>query len=182
MTQLLSSTNLTAELDLFADEIAGDWHVLHTKSRQEKVVGSELNAMQIAHFLPLKKQVRFYGRRRAVVEEPLFPGYIFLRGSLDEVYRIDRTKRVANIIRVADQRKLRAELRNIHMALSHEVALDPFPFLKEGVHVVIKSGPMQGLRGLIQHRWATNRLILQVEMLGRAVALEIDGSLLEVID
>jgi transcription antitermination factor NusG len=137
--------------------------------------------MQIAHFLPLVRQLRYYGRRKALLEEPLFPSYVFLRGSLDDVYRIDRTRRVARIIPVADQAKLCWELRNISMALSHDTPLDPYPLLKEGMRVLVKSGPLQGLEGLIQHR-AARRLVLQVEMLGRAVSLEIDGALLEVLD
>ena len=64
----------------------GDWHVLHTKSRQEKVVAAELGAMGIAYYLPLVRQVRYYGRRKAKVAMPLFPGYLFLRGSLEQVY------------------------------------------------------------------------------------------------
>jgi transcription termination/antitermination protein NusG len=171
--------------DLFDDARAGDadgWHVLHTRSRQEKVVASDLDAMGIAHFLPLVKQVRYHGRRKVRVSEPLFPGYVFLRGSLEDVYRIDRTRRVATIIRVRDQQKLRWELRNIHLALLKDVPLDPFPYLKEGVRVVVRAGPLEGVEGLIRHRWASDRLILQVDLLGRAVSLEIDGSLLEVLD
>jgi transcription antitermination factor NusG len=175
---LAEARELFADLDGPHDQ----WHVLHTRSRQEKVIATDLDAMSIAYFLPLVKHLRHHGRRKVTVEEPLFPGYVFLRGSLEEVYRIDRTRRIASIIRVNDQEKLLRELCNIALALSHNTPLDPFPFLKEGVRVVVRSGPLQGLEGLIQHRWASGRLILQVDMLGRAVSLEIDGSLLEVLD
>jgi transcription antitermination factor NusG len=37
--------------------------------------------MDVSHFVPLVRHVRCYGRRKAVVEEPLFPGYVFLLGS-----------------------------------------------------------------------------------------------------
>src|SRR5918999_4935441 len=78
------------------------WHVLHTMSRQEKSLSRDLAAVNVPHYLPLVRQVRYYGKRKAVVEEPLFPGYVFLLGSLDDAYVADRTKRVANIIRVTD--------------------------------------------------------------------------------
>jgi transcription antitermination factor NusG len=180
MTQLLSEI-LTPDLDLFSEAALGNWHVLHTRSRQEKIVAADLNAMQIGHFLPLVKRPRFYGRRKVMLEEPLFPSYVFVRGSQEDVYRIDRTKRVARIIPVADQDKLCWELRNISMALAHNAPLDTYPMLRAGVRVLVKSGPLQGLEGLIQHR-TSNRLVLQVEILGRAVSLEIDGSQLEVLD
>jgi transcription antitermination factor NusG len=171
----------------------GLWHVLHVKSRQEKILSDDLLAMGIAHYLPLMRQVRFHGGRKAVVEMPLFPGYVFLRGTLDEAYRADRTRRVARIIPVANQQRLDWELRNLDMALSHRVALDPYPFLSKGVRVEVRSGPLRGLQGVIGDRRSSSgssnstgtradRLILQVQMLGTATSLEIDGAILDPLD
>ena len=158
----------------------GAWHVLHTKSRQEKVVAADLAAMGIGFYLPLVRRVRYYGRRKTKVAMPLFPGYVFLRGSLEQVYTADRTRRIANIIPVNAQEQLDWELRNLHLALSKDAELTPFPFLQKGVRVEVRSGPFRGLQGIIEGR-AGNRLILQVDMLGRAVSLEIDGALLDPI-
>ncbi len=160
---------------------SGDWHVLHTKSRQEKVLSEDLAALSIAHFLPLVRSVRYYGKRKAVVDEPLFPGYIFLRGSIEQAYIADRTRRVAHIIKVADQQLIDWELRNLSMALANTAALMAYPFLKEGVRVEVRSGPFRGLQGVIDGRSKNDRLLLQVNTLGRGVSLEIDGSLLEPI-
>ena len=159
----------------------GSWHVLHTKSRQEKVVAADLAAMGIAYYLPLVRQVRYYGRRKARVAMPLFPGYVFLRGSLEQVYAADRTRRIANIISVNAQDQLDWELKNLHLALTKDAELTPFPFLKKGVRVEVRSGPFRGLQGVIEGRASANRLILQVDLLGRAVSLEIDPTLLDPI-
>ena len=128
------------------------------------------------------RRARFYGERKAVVEEPLFPGYVFLLGSVDDAYLADRTKRVANIIRVTDQQKLEWELQNIRMALSQEAPLDPYPHLVRGVRVEVRSGPFQGLQGVIEDKGKDSRLILQVDVLGRAVSLEINGAHVQPID
>ncbi|MFI5379191.1 MAG: transcription termination/antitermination protein NusG [Tepidisphaerales bacterium] len=168
--------------DVFPDASCGLWYVLHTKSRQEKVVADGLAAMGIAHFLPLLKQVRYYGNRKAWVDLPLFPGYVFLRGAVDHVYEADRTKRIAQIIKVHQQDKLDWELRNLHVALVAKVPLTPFPYLKAGVRVEVRSGPFRGLQGVIEGRTPKDRLLLQVDILGQAVSVEIDGSLLDVIE
>jgi transcriptional antiterminator NusG len=160
----------------------GTWTVLRTRSRQEKMLSADLSAVGIEHYLPLIKRVQIYGNRKFRVELPLFPGYLFLRGSLDEVYTADRTRRVAQIIRVTDQQRLDWELRNLRLALDGTDTLDPYPYLQRGVRVEVRSGPMQGLQGFIENRIGTNRLVLQIEMLGQAVSLEIDGSLLDPID
>ncbi|HEX5243196.1 MAG TPA: UpxY family transcription antiterminator, partial [Tepidisphaeraceae bacterium] len=77
---------------------SGSWRLLHTKSRQEKLLADELLRMGIGHFMPLVKEYRLYGKRKFKVELPLFPGYVFLRGSIDEAYQANRTHRVARII------------------------------------------------------------------------------------
>ena len=164
--------------DVFNTE--GLWYVLHTRSRQEKALGDDLDAMGVDYLLPLVKTVRYYGRRKTEVELPLFPGYLFLHGTLEQVYEADRTRRVANIIKVADQAFLEDELRSIDCVLAQEGELDPHPYLHKGMWVEVRSGPFKGVQGVVEDRKA-NRLILQIQVLGQASSLEIDGSLLDPI-
>ena len=158
------------------------WHVLHTASRQEKVLSETLTAMGVNHFLPLVRQTRYYGKRKAVIELPLFPSYMFVFGTLDDVYQADRTRRVARIIPVPDQQQLDVELRNLHLALSKDATLDRYPLLKKGVRVEVRSGPFRGLQGVIEDRTKMDRLFLMVEMLGTAARMQIDAALLDPIE
>lgn len=159
-----------------------DWFVLQTKTRQEKALASALSAMRIPHFLPLIKKVRFYGKRKARVEVPIYSNYLFVRGSRDDVFQADRTHRVAQIIPVFDQESLHSELKSIHLALKHDAPLDPFPYLKEGTTVEVRSGPFQGVQGRIDTKKQDDRLILSIDILGRSACLEIDASLLDPIE
>lgn len=86
------------------------------------------------------------------------------------------------MIKVANQERLDRELRSIHLALCAGAALDSFPYLRAGVPVEVREAPFRGLRGVIEVGGRRDRMILQVEILGRAVSLEIDASLLDVID
>ena len=157
----------------------GDWFVLHTRSRQEKILAADLSAMNIGYYLPMTRQVRTHGSRKQEVNLPMFPGYLFLRGTREQAFAADRTKRVANIIDVPNQQHMEWELANLHLALSHQVALDPFPYLSEGIRVEVRSGSMRGLQGVVESRKSMDRLILQVDMLGRAMSLEIDAAILD---
>jgi transcription antitermination factor NusG len=169
--------------ELFSEDSGvGLWHVLRTKSRQEKILADELRAMRIACFLPQIRQARYYGRRKAYVELPLFPGYLFLRGTLDQAYQADRTRRIAQIIRVHDQATLNWQLLNVHRALSGGWELDLYPAIQRGVKVRVTSGPMQGLEGVVEDRLRANRIIVQVDLLGQGVSLELASNMLEVID
>ena len=166
-------------IDLPAELTTASWYVLHTKSRQEKAVADQLTARQVQHFLPLREHVRLYGKRKAVVAMPLFPSHVFLHGTAEQAYEVDRTKRLVRIIHVDDQRQLEWELQNLRTALESKVTLDPYPYLRKGILAEVKSGPLAGLQGIIEDRPRPDRLLLQIDMLGRALSLEIDGALLE---
>ena len=168
-------------IDVFPEDTLENWFVLRTKSRQEKVLATELQSRGIMSYLPLLTCTKYYAGRKAIVELPVFPGYLFMRGDLDLAYEADRTRRVAQIIRVTDQQKLDRELRNIDLALRGKATLDPYPYLRAGVRVEVREGPFRGLQGIIEDGGRRDRLILQVDILGRAVSLEIEASLLDVI-
>jgi len=155
------------------------WFVLHTKPRQEKALAEFLRAATIAYYIPLQRTIKFYGARQATINQPLFPGYVFLRGSVEEAWAADRTRRVVSIIRVDDQDRLGNELRNVELALASGAPLDPYPYLRDGVRAEVRSGPLKGLQGVIDGRSKTDRLILKVDMLGRALTVDIHGALLE---
>ena len=102
--------------------------------------------------------------------------------SRDDAFASDRTRRVAQIIEVPDQQGLTEELNNIRLALSSTQPMDPYPYLKAGVRVVVRSGPLQGMTGYVESRRQLDRLILKVEVLGQACSLEVDGAILDVLD
>lgn len=158
------------------------WHILHTRSRQEKALAEVLYAGGVDCFLPLVRKVRHYGHRRRVVEAPLFPSYLFLWGTLETTYHATATRRTAGIVRVADQLRLDRELLQIRLALQGDAELDPYPFLEKGRAVRVTGGPFRGIEGLVDERRTPDRLILQIHTLGRATALEIDPSLVEPVD
>ncbi len=182
---------LNTTLDMAVDRDAalptqapGRWFVLHTRCNQEKQVASALSARNVQYFLPLAREVRYYGRRKVFTEQPLFPGYVFLNGAIEDAYSVDRAGRIANVIAVADQPRLDWELHNLESTLKANGGrpLDPYPYLVKGMRVEVRSGPFRGVQGLIADRSRRDCLILQVSLLGQAVSLELDGALLDPIE
>lgn len=155
------------------------WWVLHTRARQEKAVARDLDSLKIKHFLPLVENVRYYGRRKQRVQLPLFPGYVFLHGSVEQAWVLDRADRLAQIIEVHNQAQLDQEIAAIQQVLASGHELDPHPYLHAGMRVAVRSGPLKGVQGVIERKRGRNRLVLQIEVLGVGSSLEIDGSLLE---
>jgi transcription antitermination factor NusG len=158
------------------------WHVLHTKSRQEKALAEQLGSAGIDCFLPLSREVRYYGRRKFAVELPLFPGYVFLRGTVEHWYFAERSGRVARVIPVTDQAGLDRDLASLRLALDRGAPLTAADWFGAGVRVEVSAGPFKGVVGTVDSFLKDDRLALQVNMLGRAAQLEIDRSLLRRLD
>jgi transcription antitermination factor NusG len=154
------------------------WYIIRTRGRQERQLWRDLRAREIGCFLPLADEVRYYGRRKVRVEAALFPGYVFVFGSRDEAFVADRNERAAQLIEVRDQRQLHEELTAIAGALRAGKHLARCAPLVRGTVVEVTSGPLKGVRGRVDMNLRDNRLVLNVDMIGHAAALEIDRDLL----
>ncbi len=162
-------------------EIEGLWWVAHTKARNEKALAKFLGKQEIGYFLPLREKLAVRKGRRYKALLPLFSGYVFFNGNEDSRYTALTSNRIAQVIKVVDQPKLVHELTQIHLALTKGARLDPHPHLKEGDLCRVIAGPMKGMEGILLRKKNQIKLILQVDILGQAAAMEIDADLLEPI-
>ncbi len=137
----------TDELEILQSDASASWFVLHTLSRQEKQLCEDLDDRFIRHFLPLVTKTHYYGRRKVVAELPLFPGYLFMLGSIEQAYSADRTGRVARILPVSDQDQLNWEMRNLQIALHRKAVLDIYPNLRAARGSKCGRGHFGGCRG-----------------------------------
>ncbi|MCX5689392.1 MAG: hypothetical protein NTV94_06320 [Planctomycetota bacterium] len=157
------------------------WFIIRTRSRQEKKLAADLAARRISCFLPLVAEVRYHGRRKARVIVPLFPGYLFLVGTREEAFAADRSGRSAQLIEVPDQERLHNELTAIVRILQTGGSLTPCTPLVRGTLVEVSSGPFKGIRGTVDMNLRDNRLVLNVDLIGKAAVLEIDRDLLRLV-
>jgi transcription termination/antitermination protein NusG len=158
------------------------WHILQTRARQEKAVAALLHDSPSTPFLPVFRRVMHYGHRRRTVEIPLFSGYIFVWGFLEQAFQAIGSRRIVRTLPVSDQRTLAHELRQLQRAMAGEAQFSPYRYLERGMRVRVTSGPFKDIEGLVDGDVLNNRLILQIRTLGRATSLEIDACLLARID
>lgn len=172
----------TSERECPLGNFIGQWWVLHTRSRNEKSIASDLTRLHIAHFLPLATYRRRYGARVRTMEIPLFPGYVFLCGTEADRLSALRTHRVAHAISVPDQAQLLADLRQIWMVVMSGEPVNLFPRLQEGARCRVLEGSLRGLEGVVLKRSGPWRVYVSVRFLGQSVELEIDPARLELIE
>ena len=167
------------EIDILRMPDAGRaWVVLHARPRSEKKAADFCRRSGMPVYLPLRKKVHRYGARERAFWSPLFPGYAFCISSTAEKMQLRQNRHVANLLDVIDQRQLLDQLRQIQQALSVGDVAEVLPYLQSGKTVRVTGGPFKGLEGIVARVKGGTRVIINVDMIRQAVAVEVDGSYL----
>jgi transcriptional antiterminator RfaH len=162
-------------------DIYGDWWVARTKSRSEKVLAQILCRREIPYFLPLVEKISKRRGRRIKSLLPLFSGYLFFCGDQETRHQVLTTNKTAQLLDVVDQDTFVHDLSQIHRALNAGLPIDPHPELTPGKRCRVIAGPLEGAEGILLRRKNLVRILLQVEILGQAAAVEIDADFLEIV-
>ena len=157
------------------------WYAFHARPRAEKKAAGACLDMALRHYLPLRESVTRKGKGRYSFEVPLFPGYLFGCCDLLERLNLMRSGHLVRWIEVVDQKQLLNELTSIFLASKEGAGLTLYPQLKRGRLVRLIRGPMAGVSGRISRRKDRFRLVLNVSVLGSAVALEVDMNEVELV-
>jgi transcription antitermination factor NusG len=159
-----------------ANETPARWYVASTFPRHEKVIADRLKSKDVETYLPLYWAVRSWGQRRVKLELPLFPGYVFVRTELTRKARILEQPGIIRFVGfngrpspLSDE-----EMERLRTSLNSCKA-EPYPYLSAGRRVRIKSGPLSGVEGTIVRRKGAIRLVVQIDLICRAVLLELDA-------
>ena len=157
------------------------WFALYTRSRHEKFVDDELTKKGLQTFLPLRKITRRWSDRRKIIEEPLFKGYLFVRAPFADRWAILNTKGVVRFVGPpSDPVEVpERELDAVRRFMNEEIPVDPFPYLKEGERVYVRSGPFKGVEGFILRKDKHCRLVISLDMLMQSISIQIDQACVE---
>ncbi len=158
------------------------WRVLHVRPRCEKKMAEFCRVRSLDHYLPLRRETKIYQRRKVTVEKPVFPGYVF--AAFDREGKLDllKTNTVVRILDPPDESRLVRELDQIRKALAVDASLGATDAVTQGRRVRITSGPFLGVEGIVAEIKGTTKVVLNVEMIGRAVAVIADRDCLEPAD
>lgn len=166
-----------AGVDLLADIPGGaetNWVVLQTRARCEKKISSICGTRGIAVYLPLRTQAHRYGGRERQFSSPLFRGYVFALADAKACRYLAQQRDVARVLKPEEPARLLHQLRQVRDALDTVDLPEVLPYIETGRTVRVNNGSLRGLEGVVQRWQGKTRVILNVEMIGQAVAMEID--------
>lgn len=157
------------------------WYAIYTRHQHEKVIARLLSEKGIEVFLPVQTVVRRWKDRTKQLSLPIFPCYVFIWGSLQRRFDIVTTPGFQSFVSFGDQPVTipREEIEAIRQAFTSGSRIEPYPFLRFGDKVRIRSGPLEGVEGILVRKKNSFRLVLSVNLLEKSVAVEIDAGLVE---
>ena len=155
--------------------------MLYTRHQHEKTVAQILTGKGFEIFLPLYETARRWKDRIKVQSLPLFPCYVFLNGGLQRKLDIMTTPGIHAVVSSSGLPVAipGSEIEALQRVVETGARAEPHPFLKCGDQIRVKYGPLTGIEGILVRKKNLCRLVLSVKMLGKAVAVEIDGFYVE---
>lgn len=160
------------------------WFAVYVKSRSEKKVFKLLDEMGIESFLPLITRVKQWSDRKKKVEEPLFRSYLFVNISLSDYYTVLNVNGVVKFITFEKKpvpvpdNQIIAIKEYINDSELHSINYEDF---KEGELVRIKSGQMKDLVGRFIKINGKHRIIIDIEVVGQSIPINIARSNVEAV-
>ncbi len=158
------------------------WYVLRTQLKREKLAAAHLRQLEeVEVFLPRLRYLKTTRRGRVWWVEPLFPGYLLARFSLEEMGRaVTYSPGVSRMIRFGDEvpgvpdefveglmeQVAQLEAEDDEIVVNWKVDL--------GDEVEVADGPFKGMEGrVVEVRPGSERVSLLLEFLGEEKPVEL---------
>jgi len=131
---------------------------------------------ELQGFLPLYRVRRAWSDRTQTVEVPLFPGYVFCRFNYKQRLDVLNTPGVRSIVGfgATDIPVEDDAVEALQTLVASGRPMEPQPRILAGEKVRISRGPLEGVRGTLLREQGAWRVVVNVELLNRSVAVEID--------
>jgi len=164
------------------------WFAVNTKPRNENIAKAHIEKKGIEVFLPKLETYRRRGGSRYLVNEPLFPGYLFVQSGpltpIDMLVIVRWTPGVKRIlstglspVQVPDEAINLIKWRIGEGSPEIPKVEREFP---DGSVVAVRHGPFKGLIGVVDHSIpAKDRVRVLLDFMSRQTPVELDSVLLD---
>ena len=160
------------------------WYALTTKPRYERTTASYLRLKGFDELAPACRIRRRWSDRIKEIEQQLFPGYIFCRFTYEQRLAVLNSPGVLSIVGFGKQPAMvdDSEIAAIRSIVDSGARAWPWPYLRIGQRVRIEDGCLEGVAGTLIRENDFWRVVVNIEILHRAVAVEIDRDLVRAVE
>ncbi len=168
--------------DLLVQDPKKNWYVLYTSPRAEKVVQQELDFRGYEVFLPITKKLRVWkNRQKKMVDQVLFPSYIFVHTEERYLHKICQTPKIMTFINCGGKAsKINIKcIEGIKQMLNLKQEISVEANFSEGEEVRIIQGPLMGYEGVLIKQKSKTRFGIRLQEINQTVFIDICTSMVE---
>ncbi len=158
---------------LATDQPVQPWLVAHVKPRQEKLVASDMKRRHLPGAVFMRQHVRIYpGKGRQISLIPLIPGYVFMVDAPEAREALYDSGRIVRLLTAPRPEELHRDLLDLVALLAGTPEqVEVRPEIVPGLRVVLQYGSMAGCAGVVVRRQGICEIVVNVHLLGTAVAV-----------
>lgn len=157
------------------------WFAVYTTPRHEKAVLRQCESRLIQSFLPLYTTIhRWRNGCQARIEQPLFPGYVFVCVERRECMRVLRIPGVLSLVGPGREPAPlpSSDIEALRSGLLQR-RFEPHSYLVVGEKVRIHSGALAGMVGVLLRKKNSLRVVLTLDLIMQSVAVEVGSDEVE---
>ena len=152
------------------------WYLVYTKSRQERCALNNLEQQGYQCYLPTMPSERLQQGALTVLDQPLFPRYLFIRLGLGDTAKswapIRSTRGVSRLVKFGvEPAKVDDDLIELLKAKESAANDEPVRLFNPGERVRLTGGPFAGIEGVYQLAEGERRVMVLIELMSKRVAV-----------
>lgn len=154
------------------------WYLVHTKPRQEKTALQNLEQQGYECYLPMLPAERLRQRVLSVIDEPLFPRYLFIRLETGPSAKgwgpIRFTKGVSRLVSFGNEPAKIDDRLVLHLRSQENThQTQPQRLFAKGERVMIVEGVFAGLEAMYQMADGEGRVMVLIELISKPVQMRV---------
>lgn len=155
--------------------IVPHWYALHTQYRHEKKVHERLITKGVNSYLPLNTVYHSWSDRKRKVEEPMFSCYVFVFIPLQNRLQVLDTDGAVQLVSFngIPASIPEGQIEMIRQVIDIKQPVYHTDYYVQGCKVRVVRGPLKGVEGVFCTAKNNGRLVIGIECIKRAVAVEI---------
>lgn len=156
-----------------------NWYVFYTRPRAEKKVNENLLLLGFEPFLPLKSELKIWkNRQRKIIKTALFPSYIFVLATRNDIFEINKTYGICCCVTSAGVPNVISEndITSLKLMQDMDVAVIDNNALLVGDKVRVVNGPLCGCEGILVKIKGVNKFVIYINCVNLAAIIDINNS------
>ena len=154
------------------------WYLIHTKPRQENCALQNLEQQGYECFLPTLPVEKIRQDQLTILEEPLFPRYLFIRLGIGNAAKswspIRSTRGVNRLVGFGTEpAKVDDRLVQILKERSAQIRSTPQSLFQAGEKVSLIEGPFAGIEAIYQMADGERRAMILIELMSKPVRMTV---------